>query len=60
MGERVEVEVLYPPTLKVLAARLRDRKAPPVHVVHFDGHGVYDARLGLGYLLFENEAHKKD
>jgi hypothetical protein len=60
LGERVEVEFLYPPTLKALTNRLRDRQAPPVHVVHFDGHGVYDATLGLGYLLFENEAHQAD
>ena len=60
LGDRVAVEFLYPPTLKALTARLRDRSAPPVHVVHFDGHGVYDAGLGLGYLLFENERHEKD
>jgi hypothetical protein len=67
LGERVVTEFLYPPTLKALTDRLRPstrsgqaRKAPPVHVLHFDGHGVYDARMGLGYLLFENEKHKKD
>ncbi len=60
LGSRVVTEFLYPPTLKALTDRLRDRHAPPVHVVHFDGHGVYDARLGLGYLLFENEQHKPD
>lgn len=60
LGDAVEVEFLYPPTLKALVNRLRDRKAPPVHVVHFDGHGVYDAKQGLGYLLFETEDHKND
>ena len=60
LGDQVAVEFLYPPTLKALTDRLRDRSAPPVHVVHFDGHGVYNARQGLGYLLFENEAHKND
>src|SRR6266487_1163998 len=60
LGERSAVEFLYPPTLKALTARLRDKKAPPVHVVHFDGHGVYDAGLGLGYLLFEDDQHKGD
>jgi tetratricopeptide (TPR) repeat protein len=60
LGDRVAVEFLYPPTLPALIARLRDRQAPPVHVVHFDGHGVYDTRLGLGYLLFENDAHGLD
>ncbi len=60
LGARVEVEFLQTPTLKALSQRLRDRKAPPVHVVHFDGHGVYDAALGLGFLLFENDEHKSD
>ena len=31
-----------------------------MHVVHFDGHGVYDARQGLGYLALENERHSLD
>ena len=57
---RVVVEFLYPPTLTALTHRLRDKKAPPVHVVHFDGHGVYDASLGLGYLLFEDDQHQSD
>ncbi len=52
--ERVVVEFLHPPTLKALTARLRDRQKPPVHVVHFDGHGVYRPQTGLGYLLFED------
>jgi tetratricopeptide (TPR) repeat protein len=60
LGERVAVEFLYPPTLDALTTRLRDRNAPPVHVVHFDGHGVYDENIGLGYLLFEDDAHKPD
>jgi len=60
LGERAAVEFLYPPTLKTLTARLRERAAPPVHVVHFDGHGIYDARLGLGYLLFEDDTHRAD
>ncbi len=60
LGDRVATEFLYPPTLKELTDRLRDRAAPPVHVVHFDGHGVYDADLGLGYLLFEKGNHQRD
>lgn len=60
LGSRVDVEFLYPPTLQALTARLRDRDAPPVHVVHFDGHGVYDITQGLGYLLFEDEEHEAD
>lgn len=60
LGSAAEVEFLYPPTLAALTKRLRDKNAPAIHVVHFDGHGVYDARLGLGYLLFENDTHHQD
>jgi len=60
LGDRVVTEFLYPPTLPALTARLRDRSAPPVHILHFDGHGVYDASLGLSYLLFENDEHEAD
>lgn len=60
LGAAAEVEFLYPPTLAALTKRLRDKNAPAIHVVHFDGHGVYDARLGLGYLLFENDTHHQD
>lgn len=60
LGNAAEVEFLYPPTLAALTKRLRDKNAPAIHVVHFDGHGVYDARLGLGYLLFENDTHHQD
>jgi tetratricopeptide (TPR) repeat protein len=60
LGNAAEVEFLYPPTLAALTKRLRDKNAPAIHCVHFDGHGVYDARLGLGYLLFENDTHHQD
>ncbi len=60
LGDRAVTEFLYPPTLKALTARLHDPAAPPVHVVHFDGHGIYDTSLGLGYILFENDKHKTD
>lgn len=60
LGNAAEVEFLFPPTLAALTKRLRDKNAPAIHVVHFDGHGVYDARLGLGHLLFENDAHHED
>ena len=39
---RVEVEFLRPATLDNLVARLEDRRKPPVDIVHFDGHGVFD------------------
>ncbi|MBI5650344.1 MAG: CHAT domain-containing protein [Chloroflexi bacterium] len=60
LGDQVAVEFLDPPTLSALDARLRDRHKSRVHVVHFDGHGVYDQSIGLGYLLFEDDAHKSD
>src|SRR5882724_1699850 len=51
----VKIHVLSPPTLPALRAELdraRDEKKP-YHVVHFDGHGVYDRTVGLGGLCFE-------
>ena len=51
----VKLHVLNPPTLPALRTELdraRDEKTP-YHVVHFDGHGVYDRRVGLGGLCFE-------
>jgi tetratricopeptide (TPR) repeat protein len=52
----VEIRVLGPPTLRALREELeRARRArQPYHVVHFDGHGVYDRRVGLGGLCFEH------
>ena len=60
LGMRVEVEFLVTPTLQSLTNRLRDRNAAPIHVVHFDGHGVYDPSLGLGFLIFENDQYQSD
>ncbi len=56
LGELVEVSVLMPPTLPALRQELqRAREAgDPYDVVHFDGHGVYDPRHGLGALCFED------
>ena len=54
----VKLHVLSPATLPSLAAELdRARRAgQPYHVVHFDGHGVYDRQVGLGGLCFERPA----
>lgn len=52
----VKIHVLDPPTLPALRDELdraHDAKKP-YHVVHFDGHGVYDRRVGLGGLCFEH------
>ncbi len=51
----VQIRVLSPPTLPALRQEL-DRargEKQPYHVVHFDGHGVYDRTVGLGGLCFE-------
>jgi hypothetical protein len=55
LGGLVRIHVLDPPTLPALREELdRARRArAPYHVVHFDGHGVYDRRAGLGGLCFE-------
>jgi hypothetical protein len=57
LGELAELTLLNPPTFRALQDELqRDSDANrPYHVVHFDGHGVYDRRHGLGALCFEDE-----
>jgi WD40 repeat protein/tetratricopeptide (TPR) repeat protein len=52
----IEVEFLRPATVKELETRLRDQRRPPIHVLHFDGHGVFSKGQngqGEGILLFE-------
>jgi hypothetical protein len=54
----VEFHILTPPTLPALREELdrARRNREPYHVIHFDGHGVYDRRVGLGGLCFEDPA----
>jgi tetratricopeptide (TPR) repeat protein len=56
LPDLVKIHVLSPPTLPALSAELqRARDAyEPYHVVHFDGHGVYNRTVGLGGLCFEH------
>ncbi len=56
LGDLAELTVLEPPTFPALKKALgeADTKGEPYHVVHFDGHGVYDKRHGLGALCFED------
>ncbi|QTR45794.1 CHAT domain-containing protein [Thiothrix litoralis] len=56
LGELVQVSVLTPPTLGALEQALRraSEAGEPYHVVHFDGHGIYDQQYGLGALCFED------
>ena len=51
----VRLHVLSPPTLPALREELDRARSErqPYHVVHFDGHGVYDRTVGLGGLCFE-------
>ncbi|SPE36418.1 TPR domain protein [Candidatus Sulfopaludibacter sp. SbA6] len=59
LGELVDFHILVPPTFQALEQELQRR---PYHVVHFDGHGVYDPRKVLGALCFEdpNDCKKTD
>ncbi|HEY0014844.1 MAG TPA: tetratricopeptide repeat protein [Longimicrobium sp.] len=61
---RVTVDVARPPTLNELRRRMQEarQEGRPYQVVHFDGHGTYQARgrKPRGYLLFENEGGDKD
>jgi len=67
----IELEFLRPPTLRALRKRLGDSKRPPIHILHFDGHGTFseemDEQDGLhlhagkqGMLAFENDEGKLD
>ncbi|MEM7537941.1 MAG: TIR domain-containing protein [Chloroflexota bacterium] len=57
LDEMAAVTMLAEPTLSALNRELeRARDAGIAYdVVHFDGHGVYDKRVGLGALCFEDE-----
>jgi tetratricopeptide (TPR) repeat protein len=56
LGALVTLTVLTPPTLPALEAALQKvaDAGQPFHVVHFDGHGIYDREHGLGGLCFED------
>ncbi|MGD0774121.1 MAG: tetratricopeptide repeat protein [Candidatus Solibacter sp.] len=62
LGDLADFTLLTPPTFQALQDELqRAAKAKkPYHVVHFDGHGIYDRKLGLGALCFENPARRTD
>ncbi len=56
LGHRAELEVVEDGTFPALREALAkaESQGRPFHIVHFDGHGVYDRNLGLGMLCFEN------
>jgi tetratricopeptide (TPR) repeat protein len=53
----VIVDFVRPPTFEQLSKVLEGERGK-YHLLHFDGHGFYDDRLGLGGLAFEDAAHK--
>jgi tetratricopeptide (TPR) repeat protein len=56
LGDLLRLTQLHPPTYPALEAELgrAQQAGEPYHVVHFNGHGIYDRRLGLGGLCFED------
>jgi hypothetical protein len=67
----IAVEMLRPPTLSALRRRLGDPKRPPIHILHFDGHGAFRpdqlsqnglvlSGTGEGLLAFEDDEGKLD
>ena len=58
LGELASYTLLNPPTFGAMQEALQraNDQREPYHVVHFDGHGVYDRQLGLGSLCFEDPA----
>jgi hypothetical protein len=51
----VKVDLLQPPTFGALQKALKAaNNNDPYEIVHFDGHGVYHKRVGLGALCFEH------
>ena len=56
LGDLLRLSLLHPATYAALETELAraQQAGEPYHVVHFDGHGVYDRRVGLGGLCFED------
>ncbi len=51
LGALIELTLLSPPTFPTLEAALKRQQ---FDVIHFDGHGVYERKVGLGALCFED------
>ncbi len=56
LGELATLTVLNPPTFPALQETLKKaaEAGRRFDVIHFDGHGVYDRKVGLGGLCFED------
>lgn len=61
LGKRVELVRVNPPAFDQLKTELRQAQAAgnPFHVLHFDGHGVFDTKTGRGVLCFEHPLDNK-
>ena len=57
---RADVTFCDPPTLKRLEQIVSEarKNGQPFHIVHFDGHGTYLPRTGVGALCFEDDDGK--
>jgi tetratricopeptide (TPR) repeat protein len=55
---RIVVEFLRPGTLAALVERLECEELPPIDILHFNGHGVFDGQMGC--LKFETDEGKED
>jgi len=55
LGASVQIDFCRPPTVSSMEALLREAEhaGDPYDLVHFDGHGTFDADTQLGALLFE-------
>ncbi|MEM9191721.1 MAG: CHAT domain-containing protein [Myxococcota bacterium] len=55
LGASVALDLLDSPTFPAMAEALEQasRQGAPYHILHFDGHGVFEASVG-GMLLFEH------
>ncbi len=58
--EQIEVEFLRQATFDALIHRLENEDLPPVDIVHFDGHGVFDSSGQLAAKGVRWEGFKKE
>jgi tetratricopeptide (TPR) repeat protein len=57
LGDLARLTILQPPTYAALQEALQaGDEGQPFDVIHFDGHGGYDHRSGMGGLCFEDVA----
>src|SRR5262245_33934944 len=56
LGDFAKLTILSPPTFAALQAELTRAAdaGEPYDVVHFDGHGIYDRKVAMGGLYFED------